>query len=87
MEYDALNKENEWVSFFLRNAIGNSVKFVHINENFQGGSVKEDKNLVENNLILRIYLFCLPSNLFDKEYCHQEQQIIIAGPTDCEARV
>jgi len=58
--------------FFLRNVIGNNVKFVHINENVQGGSVKENKNLVESNLILRIYLFCLPSNLFDKERSHLE---------------
>lgn len=51
---------------------------MHINESFQGLSVKENKNLVENDLIL--YLFCLPSNLFDKEHSHQELQKILTVP-------
>jgi len=54
------------------------VEIGNINEKVQGGSVNENKNLAENNLIL--YLFCVPSNLFDKEHCHQEWQTITPVP-------
>jgi hypothetical protein len=57
---------------------GSNVEFGNINEKVQGGSVNENKNLAENNLIL--YLFYVPSNLFDKEHFHQEWQTITPVP-------
>jgi hypothetical protein len=54
------------------------VEFVNINGKGQGGSVNENKNLAENNLIL--YLFCVLSNFFDKDHSHQEWQTIISVP-------